>query len=118
MVKNPSQSDLVHAGAVPSSYVAEGSAFAKLSLLEGRVGHHRDASRLTPWQEFSLDAAVVEIEIHLVRGRAIAVWTSPQFFQIGDVEVADPPMKDLPIASQTFERLHRFRERVPTAPMQ
>ena len=54
---------------------------------EWRIRHHRHIVLLAPWQEVTLDAAVVETVRDLIGRAAMAVWDMEEIFHLPDVEV-------------------------------
>src|SRR5262245_6047858 len=63
---------------------------------QGRIGHHRHAMPLTPRQQATFNAAVVEAVRDLIGRAAIALWNLEQFFHVADFEVGYAPGADLP----------------------
>src|SRR5262245_13148228 len=63
---------------------------------QGRIGHHRHAMPLTPWQQATFNAAVAETVGDLIGRAAIALWNPEQFFHVADFEVGHAPGADLP----------------------
>jgi len=54
---------------------------------EWRIGHHRHAVPLSPWQQFMFNAAVVEVVRDLIGRAAIALWDLKQIFHLTHCEV-------------------------------
>src|SRR6516164_1448139 len=70
---------------------------------ERRIGHHRHAVLLAPWQEVAFNAAVAEIVIDLIGRAAIALWNLDQSFHLGDCKVRYPPGTNPASCTETFE---------------
>src|SRR5215470_11029286 len=58
---------------------------------EWRIGHHRHAVLLAPWQQVIFNAAVADVVRDLICRAAIAVWNTEQVFQLADLEVGHAP---------------------------
>jgi len=116
--ENPGECNLIRRRPVAHGHLFENALRAQASLLERRVRHHHHISRAAPRQESALDPAALQVVIDLIRDGVIPGGAALDFFEIGDVEVADPPMKDLAFVHQTLERLHGLAERVASPPMQ
>ena len=63
---------------------------------ERRIGHHRHAVLLAPWQQVMLNAAVAEVVKDLIGRAAIAVWNTEEVFHVADREVGHAPGANLP----------------------
>src|SRR6516165_7019575 len=71
---------------------------------ERRIGHHRHAMLLAPWQQVIFNAAVADVVIDLIGRAAIAVWNMEELFHVPDTEVGHAPGSNLPRRAETFER--------------
>src|ERR1700752_1977875 len=70
---------------------------------EWRIGHHRHAVLLAPWQQVPLARRVSEVVGALIGRAAIAVWNTEEVFHVTDLEVGHAPGTDLPRREQIFE---------------
>src|SRR5262249_19239291 len=61
-----------------------------------RIGHHRHAVLLAPWQQVMFNAAVADIVRDLISRTAIAFWNTEQVFHVADLEVGHAPGANLP----------------------
>src|SRR6516164_4688837 len=71
---------------------------------ERRIGHHRHAMLLAPWQQVIFNAAVADVVINLIGRAAIAVWNMEELFHVADTEVGHAPGSNLPRRAEIFER--------------
>src|SRR6516225_12017268 len=71
---------------------------------ERRIGHHRHAMLLAPWQQVIFNAAVADVVRDLIGRAAIAVWNMEELFHVPDTEVGHAPGSNLPRRAETFER--------------
>src|SRR5215813_10733711 len=71
-----------------------------------RIGHHRHAVLLAPWQQVMFNDAVADIVRHLICRAAIALWNTEQVFQVADLEVGHAPGANLPCRAQIFKSCH------------
>src|SRR3979409_1832577 len=86
---------------------------------ERRIGHHRHAVPLAPWQQVMLDPAVAEVVKDLISRAAIAVWNAEEIFHITGLEVGHAPGANLARRAQAFERCTNAGEAgVSTGPVQ
>src|SRR6266566_7032906 len=58
---------------------------------EWRIGHHRHAVLLAPWQQVMFNTAVADVVRDLISGAAIALWNMEEAFQVADLEVRHAP---------------------------
>src|ERR1700680_2615279 len=65
---------------------------------ERRIGHHRHAVRLAPWQQVTLDRTVAEVVGDLIGRAAIAVWGTEEVFHVTDLEVGHAQVRIFPAA--------------------
>src|SRR5437764_6182120 len=86
---------------------------------ERRIGHHRHAVPLAPWQQVMLDIAVREVVKDLISRAAIAAWNTEQVFHVTDLKVGHAPSANLARRAQAFERCYNAGEvGVSTGPVQ
>src|SRR5215472_17434642 len=52
---------------------------------EWRIGHHRHAVLLAPWQQVMFDAAVADVVRDLISRTAIAFWNTEQVLHVADL---------------------------------
>src|SRR6516225_7520285 len=69
---------------------------ASAGAAKRRVGHHRHAVLLAPWQQVMLDTAIAEVVRDLIGRAAIAVCNTEEVFHVTDLEVGYAPGADLP----------------------
>ena len=86
---------------------------------ERRIGHHRHAVLLAPWQQVTFNAAVADIVRDLISRAAIALWNTKELFHVTDIEVGHAPSANLP-AERNFSNAVTTAERsvTPLRPMQ
>src|SRR6516165_1856554 len=78
--------------------------YADTATTERRIGHHRHAMLLAPWQQVIFDAAVADVVRDLIGRAEIAVWNMEELFHVPDAEVGHTPGSNLPRRAETFER--------------
>src|SRR5262249_8181046 len=71
---------------------------------EWRIGHHRHAMLLAPWQQVIFNAAVADVVRDLIGRAEIAVWNMEELFHAPAAEVGHTPGSNLPRRAETFER--------------
>ena len=77
-----------------------------------RIGHHRHAMPLTPWQQATFNAAVVETVRDLIGHAAIALWNLAQFFHVADFEVGHAQGRIFPAACRSSKALTTWEKSV------
>jgi hypothetical protein len=88
------------------------------SLVDRRVGHHRNASLLAPRQEVGLHTATGQAVDDLVAGYGVTERQISQLCHVGDFEVADAPVAYLALIDQAVEGVDGLLERGGAPPVQ
>jgi len=108
----------VRRGHVRERAAARAARSGKAADTEGRVADDRDAVPLAPREYGVLDAALAQVVEHLVADGAPRRREAARLLEVRDVEVADAPGADLPVALEPLERLDRRLERDRAAPVE
>ena len=87
-------------------------------VAEGAVGDHGDMMFLTPGNYGAIDGTLLQVIQDLVACKVVFSSDLKNRLQLGHIEVADAPRKDLPITFKLLERRDRIFQGMIAGPVQ
>src|SRR5581483_7724996 len=104
--QHPRETYLCRSRFVSGGHAPNDAVLQQARLFDGGVRHDRDTTFLAPGQEIELDTAPAEIIEHLITGNRRSAGHLEELRHVRQVEVAHPPLTNLPFLHELREGAH------------